>query len=178
MKTVNLEKGGVRLRSPEPADVDALFALENDESLWPVSCNVNPYSRHQLEQYVKDSVHDIFAEHQVRFIIDFEGRVAGCIDLTDVDAVQSHAQVGIALLDEFRHKGIASAALDMICAHAADRLRLHQLVALVPAGNGDSLRLFVSAGFATVGTLRDWMWAGTRYEDVSVLQKIFGKNQL
>lgn len=178
MRTANLENCGVRLRSPEPDDIDALFKLENDELLWPVSCNVSPYSRHQLEKYIKESVHDPFAEHQVRFIIDVGGCVAGCVDLTDVDAVQSHAQVGIALLAEYRHKGIASAALDMVCAHASGRLRLHQLVALVPVGNEDSIRLFRSAGFGNIGILREWMWSGDHYEDVSVLQKIFGKNQL
>ena len=168
-----LDNGLVRLRAPEPGDVDALFQIENDETLWTVSCNNAPYSRHQLERYVSDSIHDIFAEHQIRFIIETDGCVAGCIDLTDVDAVQSRAQVGIALLEKYRGKGIAAAALNMLCRHSVSRLRLHQLAAMVPCGNSASLKLFETAGFIRCGILRDWLWSGSEYDDVVLLQKIF-----
>ena len=167
-----LEDDAIRLRAPEPEDLDALFAIENDESLWTVSCNNAPYSRRQLAEYIGNSVHDLFAEHQIRFIIELDGQVAGCVDLTDVDAVQSHAQVGIAVLSGFRGKGIAGRALTLLCGYAAHRLRLHQLVALIPSGNSASLELFSHAGFQLAGELKEWLWACGRYEDVCLLQKI------
>lgn len=165
-------------RAPEPSDLDALFILENDESLWTVSCNAAPYSRRQLQAYIEGSVHDLFAEHQIRFVIESAGSVTGCIDLTDVDAVQSRAQVGIALLPEYRGRGIAAAALAMICSYAVRRLRLHQLTAYVPCDNLPSLHLFESAGFERCGLLKDWLWAGDGYSDVVLLQKIFEKKSL
>lgn len=169
------DAAGIILRAPEPSDLDVLFRMENDEALWTVSCNVAPYSRRQLRTYIEESVHDLFAEHQVRFVIEADDAVTGCVDLTDVDAVQSRAQVGIALLPEYRGKGLASAALNRVCDYAVRRLRLHQLTAYIPCENESSLKLFERAGFERSGLLKDWLWAGERYSDVVVLQKIFEK---
>lgn len=170
-----LSNDGIRLRAPEVSDLDFLFRMENDESLWTVSCNSAPYSRRQLKSYIEDSIHDIFSEHQVRFVIEWRDNVTGCIDLTDADALQARAQVGIALLPEFRGQGIASLALQMICRYAESRLRMHQLYALVPADNDSSLKLFRDNGFAEKGRLQEWLWAGERFDDVIVFQKIFSK---
>lgn len=172
------DPAGIVLRAPEPSDLDVLFRMENDEALWTVSCNAAPYSRRQLLTYIEESVHDLFAEHQVRFVIETGGSVTGCIDLTDVDAVQSRAQVGIALLPEYRGRGLAAAALSRVCDYAVRRLRLHQLTAYVPCDNEASLKLFESAGFERSGLLKDWLWAGEDYSDVVVLQKIFEKKSL
>lgn len=173
MEKLSLDGDSVRLRSPEMSDVDVLYRMENDESLWDVSCNNAPYSRHQLVKYIEESVHDLFAEHQIRFIIEYQDNVAGCIDLTDIDAVQSHAMVGIAVLPEYRHLGIAGAALGKLCDYAVNRLRLHQLAAIVPVCNEYSHKLFLSAGFSQSGRMNDWMWTCNGYADVLLLQKIF-----
>lgn len=171
MTELLLTDGRVALRAPEPEDMDVLFRVENDESLWAVSCNAAPYSKAQLEQYIRESVHDLFAEHQLRFVIECDGAVAGFMDLTDIDAIQAHAQVGVALLPEYRGRGVASAALGLLCRYADRRLRLMQLVSYVPLCNEPSLHLFEKAGFERVGLLSEWMWSGERFEDVILLQK-------
>lgn len=171
MKT-SLEDGTViSLRAPEPADLPFLYRLENDESIWTVSGNCAPYSQRQLEEYIKNSVHDLFAEHQVRFVIEVNGHQAGCIDLTDIQTVQSRAQVGVALLPEYRGQSIAASSLSLLCGYSKDRLRLFQLYALVPLSNVPSLHLFESMGFVKSGCLSDWIWLGGKYDDVAFLQK-------
>lgn len=173
MERTLLYDGEIRLRAPEPSDLDFLFGLENDESLWTASCNSAPYSRLQLQNYIKECVHDLFAEHQIRFVVEYRGVAAGCIDLTEIDAVSSHAQVGIAVLAEYRNRGVAAAALSMLCDYARLRLRLHQLAAMVQTDNEYSLKLFVSNGFVKCGEMKEWLWNGERYDDVILLQKIF-----
>lgn len=168
-----LESGSVRLRALETEDLELLARLENDESLWTVSCNSAPYSIGQLRKYIEENTHDIYADHQQRFVIECDGNAAGCIDLTEIDAIQSRAVVGIALLPEFRGRGAASTALDMLCLYARKRLRLHQLAAYVPSDNDPSRNLFVSNGFSHSGTLRDWLWNCDGYTSVEVYQKIF-----
>ena len=44
-----LTDGKYRLRAPEPEDLDVLFGMENDTSLWMVSGNAVPYSRPALQ---------------------------------------------------------------------------------------------------------------------------------
>ena len=96
----------------------------------------------------------------------------GCIDLTDIDPYNGRAEVGIALLGEFRGRGVAHSALDILCRYSAQMLHLHQLFCHVPADNQESLNLFLNSGFERSGRLRDWLAGKDNYADVVVLQKI------
>lgn len=162
------------LRAPEPEDLDMLFTLENDIDMWDVSSNVIPYSRHQLEKYIVESVHDLYTDRQIRFVIHSlaPSLPVGCIDLTDVDPYNDRAEVGIAILEQYQGKGVASAALAKLCNYAKNRVHLHDLFVHVPVDNEASLKLFASAGFKKVGTLKDWLHVAEGYKDVLILQKI------
>ena len=172
--TFTLSDGHIRLRAPEPDDLELLFKIENDTALWPVSCNTAPYSRHQIAKYIKESSHDFYTDRQIRFIIADEqsSLPMGCIDLTDIDPYNGRAEVGIALLDEFRGRGVARSVLDLLCSYSAQILHLHQLFCHVPADNRESLNLFQNSGFEKSGRLRDWLAGKDNYADVVVLQKI------
>ena len=60
----------------EPEDLDLLYKIENDESLWSVSTTNVPYSRYVLHDYIANSKNDIFADNQVRLIIETDDRKA------------------------------------------------------------------------------------------------------
>lgn len=173
-RPARLNDGRIWLRAPEPEDLDLLWKIENDTGIWPVSCNVMPYSRHQLAKYIAECSHDFMSDRQIRFIVcvSDDSTPVGCVDLTDIDPYNGRAEVGIALLPEFRGQGLATAALALLAAYAADTLHLHQLFAYVPADNGASMDLFLKAGFSSSGHLRDWLYGGDNYSDVEFLQKI------
>ena len=42
----------VELRAMEPEDLELLYQIENDESLWGVSTTNVPYSRYALHDYM------------------------------------------------------------------------------------------------------------------------------
>jgi diamine N-acetyltransferase len=170
-----LSDGTYKLRAPEPEDLDVLFGLENDTSLWIVSGNAVPYSRYQIKRYIQQSQHDFYTDRQVRFMIvrEKDNVVLGSVDLTDIDPYNGRAEIGIALLAEFRGQGIASAALKIVCDYSKKMLRLRQLFCLVPADNEESIKLFASNGFDKSGQLKDWLVNDEAYKDVLVLQKFF-----
>ena len=170
-----LSDGKYRLRAPEPEDLDVLFGMENDSSIWVVSGNAVPYSRYQIKKYIQQSQHDFYTDRQIRFMIvrEADGVVMGSVDLTDIDPYNGRAEVGIALLSEYRGQGIASAVLSIVSGYAKSVLRLHQLFCLVPADNEKSVNLFASNGFAESGRLRQWLVQEESYSDVLILQKIF-----
>ena len=60
----------LRLRAPELSDLDFLFHIENDTRLWVVSACKTPYSRYLLQQYIETNAHDIYADRQVRLMIE------------------------------------------------------------------------------------------------------------
>lgn len=102
-----LTDGKYRLRAPEPEDLDVLFNMENDSSIWMVSGNVVPYSRYQIKKYIQQSQHDFYTDRQIRFMIVRveDSVVMGSVDLTDIDPYNGRAEVGIALLSEYRGQG-------------------------------------------------------------------------
>ncbi|MBP5692055.1 MAG: GNAT family N-acetyltransferase [Bacteroidaceae bacterium] len=172
---VSLSDGNIRLRAPEPDDLDALYSIENDTALWVVSGNAIPFSRYQLNKYIMESAHDFYTDRQIRFMIVSESdeKVLGCIDLTDIDPYNGRAEVGVALLPAFRGQGIASAALKIISKYSCFVLRLHQLFCQVPADNVDCFNLFENNGFSESGRLRDWLVNNNSYSEVILMQKFF-----
>lgn len=175
IKTDLLCDGTYLLRAPELEDLDILFNMENDSSLWVVSSNAVPYSRYQIKRYIQQSQHDFYTDRQVRFMIVVKETetVLGSVDLTDIDPYNGRAEVGIALLPEHRRHGAATAALTIVSRYAKSMLRLRQLYCHVPANNEASVKLFISNGFEQIGILREWLVCDESYCDVLVLQKFF-----
>lgn len=77
----------------EPEDLEFLYGVENDDRLWNVGVTNVPYSRSMLLDYITSATGDIFADKQVRLMIDNEvGETIGMVDLMDFllfTAVQS-----------------------------------------------------------------------------------------
>lgn len=160
------------LRAPEPEDLDVLFAMENDSRLWAVGTATGPYSRYQLKQYLSESRNDLYADRQLRFMIQHEsGEVVGIIDLSCFDPRHNRAEVGIVVREDRHRQGIAREAISRLERHSFTLLGIHQLYAYVPTDNYPCLNLFRSSGFEETACLKDWIRVGTTYKDVSLLQK-------
>ena len=51
---MNTLKGNtIYLRALEPNDLEFVYAMENDQSIWEVSNTQTPYSRFLVKQYLK-----------------------------------------------------------------------------------------------------------------------------
>ena len=74
----------IRLRALEPEDLDVLYAIENDLDLWSVGYTTVPYSRYLLHDYIANSQCDIYADRQVRLVVEMEdgSDVVGIVDTT------------------------------------------------------------------------------------------------
>ena len=65
-----LQEKNICLRALEPTDLDFLYALENDTSLWQVSDTITPFSKYVLTRYLENSHRDIFEVKQMRLMIE------------------------------------------------------------------------------------------------------------
>ena len=163
-----------RLRAMEPEDLDLLYSIENDSQLWDVSTNNVPYSRYLLHDYIATSSGDIYTDHQVRLIIENGvGETVGLADLTNFDARNCRAEVGLVVVSRHRHCGYGQQALLQLADYALRVLHLHQLYALVDAANESSLQVFRKAGFVETARLKDWLYDGREYHEAVLLQTIF-----
>lgn len=162
----------IKLRALEPDDLDLLFNVENDDSIWWVGNTNVPYSRQFLANYILSTTGDIYTDKQLRLIIESEGMPVGIVDITDFDPRNMRAEIGIIILKEHQNRGIAYKALMLVEQYASRVLRLHQLYAIIPENNTPSLRLFDKSGFRCQSTLTDWLFDGKNYQNAYLVQKI------
>ncbi len=161
------------LRAMEPADIEILYKIENDMEAWKVSNTLTPFSRYNLEQYIKTSGYDIFTTRQLRLMIDLKGnevRTIGSIDLFDYDPFHQRAGAGIIILPGFRKQGYASEALDLLLTYVFKTLSLNQIYCNITEDNTASLKLFENAGFTRSGIKKQWQNINQQWKDEYFLQ--------
>jgi diamine N-acetyltransferase len=140
----------IKLRTLKDTDLDFLFSLENDKSLWAVSGTTEPFSLVQLANYISHAKQDIAIAEQFRFVIDWQGKAIGCIDLYEYNFKKQNAGVGIVILKKYRRKGFAKQSLTLLIKYAWEKLHLKQLHTGIFSDNKASLALFQSVGFEMV----------------------------
>lgn len=163
----------VRLRAMEPEDLDFLYAVENDHTTWSVGNTSVPYSRYVLHDYIANAVNDIYADGQVRLVVENEGGEAvGLVDVVNFDARHRRAEVSLVIHREHRGKGYATATLNRLHDYALHTLHLHQLFAIVEEGNAASLSLFRKLGYDGENRLCEWLYDGVGWHDALLLQRL------
>ena len=165
----------VNLRAPEPEDLALCYRLENDETLWSVGAARTHFSRYALKQYLAAGAQDIFQAGELRLVIKEpeSGTAVGLIDLTSYSAMDERAEVGIALLPEYRHRGLGTAALRALEHYAGNILHIRLLYAMVStAGSPANPQFFTQAGYNRVATLPAWHYYDGKSHDIQVFQKM------
>jgi diamine N-acetyltransferase len=163
------------LRALELTDLDFLYNLENDESLWEVSNTISPFSKYILKEYLENSHRDIYDVKQLRLVIcknEAETQV-GLIDLYEFDPKNLRVGVGIVIFpEENKGKGFATEALGLTCAYVFKHLNVHQIFAGITEGNSASIALFEKAGFKRAGIKSDWIFTDGNFENEYFYQLI------
>ena len=173
MKT--LTGNTIYLRALEPEDLEFIYNIENDESIWEISHTQTPYSRFLIKQYLENAHQDIYEAKQLRLVICEKEtqNTLGFIDLFDFDPKNLRTGIGILLQNpESRQKGFGSEALELVIAYAFTHLQLHQLYANISTENEVSLALFAKFGFETIGIKKQWNKVGNSYKDEWLVQLI------
>ena len=174
MKMELLQNETVRLRAPEPEDLELLYVWENNPEWWELGNTLAPYSRYLLKDYIAESHRDIFDLKQLRLMIDLcpTGVTAGMLDLYDFDPHHRRAGIGILVDPLYQKKGVATEALKLLIGYAFSYLKLHQLFVHIPIRNESSAALFTRCGFTVTGILTDWITTKDGYSDVLTMQRI------
>lgn len=172
---VTLKGQNIYLRALEPEDLDFVFAIENDETMWEVSNTQTPYSKFLIRQYLKNAHQDIYEAKQLRLAICKNDTLEaiGLIDLFDFDARNKRAGIGIIIQNEInRSGGFGKESLGLLINYAFQQLQLHQLFANIGTQNEASLKLFATFGFQEMGVKKDWNLIQGKFHDEAVFQLI------
>lgn len=171
---VSLKGESVFLRALEPEDLDFLYRIENDTSVWEISGTQKPYSKSTLKKYLKNTHLDIYEVKQLRLCMCMlSGDLIGLIDLFDFDPKNLRAGVGLIVIDEKnRNQGFGREALQLVCNYAFEQLHLHQVFANILEDNQASIHLFENEGFERAGSKKDWIRTESGFKSEVLYQKI------
>lgn len=172
---INLKGDIIYIRALEPNDLEFIYAVENDQSIWEVSNTQTPYSRFLIRQYLENAHQDIYEAKQLRLAIcqDDDFPAIGLIDLFDFDPKNNRAGVGIMILNNAnRNQKIGSEALELLIRYSFYHLNLHQLYANIGIENEASKALFTKFGFECIGVKKDWNFINGVYQDEATYQLI------
>lgn len=172
---ITLKGNSVYLRALEPEDLEFIYKIENDESIWNVSNTQTPYSRFLIKQYLENAHQDIYEAKQLRLAICINDthEAIGLIDLFDFDPTNNRAGIGIIIHKKNnRETGIGSEALQLLISYSFIHLQLHQLYANIGVENETSIALFTKFGFKLIGIKKEWNKVNHKYKDEALYQLI------
>lgn len=178
---ITLKGKNIYLRALEPNDLEFVYAIENDESIWEISHTHTPYSRFLVRQYLENAHQDIYEAKQLRLAIcEFDDDLTiGLIDLFEFDPKNNRAGVGILIKDtKNRNQGIGTEALQLLINYAFHHLNLNQLFANIDTENEGSLKLFTKFGFQKIGTKKQWNLVNGKYKDEVLLQLLHHQSSI
>lgn len=172
---LTLKGQSVYLRALEPNDLEFVYAVENDETIWNVSNTQTPYSRFLVKQYLENAHQDIYEAKQLRLAIckDIDFPAIGLVDLFEFDPKNNRAGIGILIKEpNHRNMGVGTEALGLLIQYAFTHLNLHQLFANIDVDNQPSLSLFSNFGFEKAGIKKQWNFIKGDYKDEALFQLI------
>lgn len=171
---LNLKGKQVYLRALEPTDLDFLYQLENDTSVWELSGTLKPYSKKVLQLYLDNAHRDIYEVKQLRLCIsNLQDQCIGLIDLFDFDPKHRRAGIGIIIVEPgHRNKGAGAEALSLLSDYAFSTLDVHQLYANILEDNAASIHLFEKMGFEKIGIKKEWIRTSQGFKNELMYQKI------
>ncbi len=163
----------IRLRAPEPEDLELLYEWENNDNYWEISNTLTPFSKYTLKLYIENSHKNIYETGQLRLMIDHtdDKTTIGTIDVFEFDPFHKRAGIGILIGNEsYRKKGYATMSLICLINYCFKTLQLHQLFCNILSNNTESIELFKKQGFELIGIKKEWILTDSGYADVLMFQ--------
>lgn len=166
----------IYLRALESSDLELLYASENDASIWKVSNTITPFSKDVLELYLHSAHQDLYTNKQLRLMICLNHKHVpiGTIDLFEFDPMHLRVGVGILIFEEFRKKGFAFEAIELVKKYVQETLLLNQIFCNISISNIESIVLFEKCNFKKIGVKESWnQIAKNQFEDEVMYQLLF-----
>ncbi|WP_082763452.1 GNAT family N-acetyltransferase [Frondihabitans sp. PAMC 28766] len=162
--------GAVTLRPVTGADLDVLFEVAADLASWEERGPSRPAPLTRAAFDEKRAAADLDTSgSRVRFVVDVDGVAVGSVQLFGFDDLAHHAEVGIALSQDARGRGVGTAAIKQIVAFGFVRSNLRRIHLQAIESNVAALRAYEKAGFVVEGRQRQHAWVRGRYEDIVLM---------
>jgi diamine N-acetyltransferase len=165
----------IYLRALEKADIEILYTIENDRSVWQISNTLTPFSKDILSQYLENAYQDIYTTKQLRLLICLNetNEPIGTIDLFEFEPLHQRIGIGVLVFENYRKNGYAFDSIELVKEYAFNTLLVNQLYCNIGATNTSSQLLFKKCGFTEIGIKKQWNKISiTEFEDEILFQCI------
>lgn len=99
----------------------------------------------------------------------------GYIQVTDVDTLNQHGELGICLSPESRGLGYGGEAINLTCDYLINTWRLRKLSLRVLADNKAALRCYEKIDFKRCGVLRQHVFFEGSWRDIVLMERLLGE---
>ena len=157
----------VRLRRPEPKDVEALYSYRNDPHIIAsLSGFSKGYSRKDMLEWVERQ--RMNTEDIVWVIADAEDHCIGHCGLYKIDFINGVADIAICIGTSSFRRGQSREIIKLIGSYAFKKLNLRKLRGEVLGSNKMAINFNKKYGMKEECVLRDQEYRNGKYEDVHV----------
>jgi len=169
-----LDGATIRLRPWQDSDLPVLTSLRNDVSLQAQLLARARGSRpEQVREWLEtgssqtDRLLFIIADRQ-------DDQPLGFIQVSDLDLVDGHANLGICLLSQARSRGLGGQAITLLADYLHKQWRLRKIYLRVRSDNTAAIRCYEKAGFERCGLLRQHVFVEGQWHDVVLMECFIG----
>ncbi|MDI6917337.1 MAG: GNAT family protein [Thermoplasmatales archaeon] len=161
----------VVLRALEKDDLDRCLKWINDMDVVKLAGPPRfPKSKAEEEKWFEKTIND---DKNRVLAIDANGKHIGNVGLHNIDFRNRNAMLGIMIGEKkYWNKGYGSDAVKTLVSLAFNELNLHKIYLHVFPSNKRALKCYEKCGFKKEGVLREHVFKGGKYQDLTVMSII------
>ncbi len=137
-----------------------------------------PFSREETKQWIEMCINKRNGYEQ-KAIVTEEGKHIGWVDLKNIDKMNKHAELGIAIGDKtYWGKGFGVGAMKEMLLWGFNELELNKIWLRVEVGNEKAIKSYIRIGYVEEGILRQDRFRNGEFVDrirMSILKQDFLK---
>lgn len=167
----------VRLRAPEPDDVERFHRWMNDPEVTATLGRRYPVTLAEERDWVAQRGAQSYASG-AHFAVDTaDGVHIGSVGLFDTAYPENRsAQLGVFIGDKaYWGRGYGTAAVRAACRFGFAEMNLHRIELLVFAGHARARRVYERLGFVVEAVCRERHWDGGRWHDDVLMSLLEGE---
>jgi RimJ/RimL family protein N-acetyltransferase len=158
----------VTLRAIRREDLPRFVEFRNDPKvLLAVGDTPLPKTIDHVQKWFEKQLDD---QCDIRFAIEADNKCIGHAGLRDVDHIDGHAELSIAIGDtEYWGRGYGRDAIRVLLDYAFRLLNLRRVWLETHAENERAIRAYRACGFVEEGRMREHIWLAGRHVDAIIM---------
>jgi diamine N-acetyltransferase len=177
MEYLKIESSLIRLRQPEDSDLDLLVSMRNNLGLQAMLMSL---PRASNTQRVRDWLNNHLSNPQSVFFVIAEITTnisCGYIQITNIDFVHRHGELGICIDPSCQGKGYGKQAITAIEHYLQEVFNLRKIILKVLEENHAAIHLYEILAYQKVGMYKEHFYHKKVWHNTVVMEKLLEQNK-